>query len=319
MGKIDQITNEYMKDKSRFSDVFNYFMYGGRQVLLPEHLHELSTVEQVFPYGKDGKTHEVQRFRDVLKNACVMTDEQERTYVLLGIENQSYIHYAAPVKDMLYDAMNYARQAERIASAHRKRKDSTTSSEFLSGFNKDDRLRPVITLMIYWSDEEWDGKLSLHEIIDFSDDKLKSFVPDYRVNLLSPFGIDDFAKFRTVLSQVFQYIKYSGDLETLTALLAGDAEFRHLDRMSAEVINVVTGSNLEFKNEGGEVDVCKAIEQIRENAMTEGAKQGAKYGEEKGILNSIRNLMETTSWTAQAAMDALKIPEADRAGYLAKL
>ena len=127
------------------------------------------------------------------------------------------------------------------------------------------------------------------------------------------------AKFRTVLSQVFQYIKYSGDLETLTALLAGDAEFRHLDRMSAEVINVVTGSNLEFKNEGGEVDVCKAIEQIRENAMTEGAKQGAKYGEEKGILNSIRNLMETTSWTAQAAMDALKIPEADRAGYLAKL
>ena len=217
------------------------------------------------------------------------------------------------------DQLTNTRQAERISSAHRIRKDSTTSSEFLSGFNKDDRLRPVITLMIYWSDEKWDGKLSLHEIIDFSDDKLKSFVPDYRVNLLSPFGIDDFAKFRTVLSQVFQYIKYSGDLETLTALLAGDAEFRHLDRMSAEVINVVTGSNLEFKNEGGEVDVCKAIEQIRENAMTEGAKQGAKYGEEKGILNSIRNLMETTSWTAQAAMDALKIPEADRAGYLAKL
>ena len=295
MGKIDQLTNEYMSDKARFADVFNYFVYDGRQVLIPEHLQELSTVEQVFPYGKDGKTQELQRFRDVLKNAGVMTDEQERTYVLLGIENQSYIHYAAPVKD------------------------STTSSEFLSGFNKDDRLRPVITLMIYWSDEEWDGKLSLHEIIDFSDDKLKSFVPDYRVNLLSPFGIDDFAKFRTVLSQVFQYIKYSGDLETLTALLAGDAEFRHLDRMSAEVINVVTGSNLEFKNEGGEVDVCKAIEQIRENAMTEGAKQGAKYGEEKGILNSIRNLMETTSWTAQAAMDALKIPEADRAGYLAKL
>ena len=211
MGKIDQLTNEYMSDKARFADVFNYFVYDGRQVLIPEHLQELSTVEQVFPYGKNGKTQELQRFRDVLKNACVMTDEQERTYILLGIENQSYIHYAAPVKDMLYDAMNF------------------------------------------------------------------------------------------------------------TALLAGDAEFRHLDRMSAEVINVVTGSNLEFKNEGGEVDVCKAIEQIRENAMTEGAKQGAKYGEEKGILNSIRNLMETTSWTAQAAMDALKIPEADRAGYLAKL
>jgi len=315
MGKIDQITNEYMKDKSRFSDVFNYFMYGGRQVLLPEHLHELSTVEQVFPYGKDGKTHEVQRFRDVLKNACVMTDEQERTYVLLGIENQSYIHYAAPVKDMLYDAMNYARQAERIASVHRKRKDSTTSSEFLSGFNKDDRLRPIITLMIYWSDKEWDGKLSLHEIIDFPDEKIKSFIPDYWVNLLSPSRIDDFAKFRTELGEVFEFIKCSGDKAALSTLLNDNAEFRQLDRASAEVINEVTGLNLDFTMEGEKVDVCKAIEQIRKEAIEE----GDKHGEEKGILNSIRNLMETTSWTAQAAMDALKIPEADRAGYLAKL
>ena len=315
MGKIDQLTNEYMSDKARFADVFNYFVYDGRQVLIPEYLHELSTVEQVFPYGKDGKFQKAQRFRDVLKNACVMTDEQERTYVLLGIENQSYIHYAAPVKDMLYDAMNYTRQAESISSAHRKRKDMATSSEFLSGFNKDDRLRPVITLMIYWSDEKWDGKLSLHEIIDFSDEWLKPFVPDYRVNLLSPSSIDDFAKFRTELSEVFEFIKCSGDKAALTALLDDNAEFRQLDRASAEVINEVTGLNLDFTMEGEKVDVCKAIEQIRKEAIEE----GDKHGEEKGILNSIRNLMETTSWTAQAAMDALKIPEADRAGYLAKL
>ena len=267
----------------------------------------------------------------MVKNACVMTDEQERTYVLLGIENQSYIHYAAPVKDMLYDAMNYARQAERIASVHRKRKDSTTSSEFLSGFNKDDRLRPIITLMIYWSDKEWDGKLSLHEIIDFPDEKIKSFIPDYWVNLLSPSRIDDFAKFRTEISEVFQFIKCSSDKSALTALLAGNAEYRQLDRASAEVINVVTGLDFKFTVEGGKVDVCKAIEQIKETAMAEGEKKGFaqgekqgfdrgdKHGEEKGILNSIRNLMETMSWTAQAAMDALKIPEADRADYLAKL
>ena len=315
MGKIDQLTNEYMSDKARFADVFNYFVYDGRQVLIPEYLHELSTVEQVFPYGKDGKFQKAQRFRDVLKNACVMTDEQERTYVLLGIENQSYIHYAAPVKDMLYDAMNYTRQAESISSAHRKRKDMATPSEFLSGFNKDDRLRPIITLMIYWSDEEWDGKLSLHEIIDFSDERLRPFVPDYRVNLLSPSSIVDFAQFRTELGEVFEFIKCSGDKTALTTLLNDNAEFRQLDRASAEVINEVTGLNLDFTMEGEKVDVCKAIEQIRKEAIEE----GDKHGEEKGILNSIRNLMETTSWTAQAAMDALKIPEADRAGYLAKL
>ena len=153
--------NEYMSDKARFADVFNYFIYGGRQVLCPEHLQEKNIVEHVFPYGEDKKSQDLQRFRDVLKNACIMTDKQERTYVLLSIENQSHIHYAAPVKDMLYDAMSYCRQVEAIDTAHRRRKDKSEPSEFLGGFYKDDRLRPVITLMIYWSDEEWDGKHKL--------------------------------------------------------------------------------------------------------------------------------------------------------------
>ena len=122
-------------------------------------------------------------------------------------------------------------------------------------------------------------------------------------------------------------------------MLDGNAEYRQLDRASAEVINVVTGLDFKFTVEGGKVNVCKAIEQIKETAMAEGERKGFaqgekqgfaqgekqgfdrgdKHGEEKGILNSIRNLMETMSWTAQAAMDALKIPEADRADYLAKL
>ena len=37
------------------------------------------------------------------------------------------------------------------------------------------------------------------------------------------------------------------------------------------------------------------------------------------MLTSIRNLMKTMNLTPQQAMDALIVPEADRAGYLAKL
>ncbi len=248
---------------------------------------------------------------------------------------------------MLYDAMSYCRQVEAIDTAHRRRKDKSEPSEFLGGFYKGDRLRPVITLMIYWSDEEWDGKLSLHEIIDFPDEEFRSLVPDYRVNLLCPSMISNFAKLRTELSQVFQYIKCSGDDIMLTTLLEENDEFRHLDRASANLINAVTGSDLEFTEEGGKVDVCKAVNQMKEKARIEGEEQGFaegekqgyekgekqgfaegekqgfgkgdKCGEKRGVLNSIKNLMESTSWTAQAAMDALKIPEADRAGYLAKL
>jgi hypothetical protein len=35
----------------------------------------------------------------------------------------------------------------------------------------------------------------------------------------------------------------------------------------------------------------------------------------RGILSSIRNLMESMSWSAEQAMNALKIPEEERSKY----
>lgn len=39
-------------------------------------------------------------------------------------------------------------------------------------------------------------------------------------------------------------------------------------------------------------------------------------GIEKGILLSIRNLMETMGWSAEQAMKGLKIPEEEKDKYL---
>ena len=48
-----------------------------------------------------------------------------------------------------------------------------------------------------------------------------------------------------------------------------------------------------------------------------------KYATEEGRnserLNSIRNLMESLHWTAQQAMDALKIPPTEQDKYAAQL
>ena len=37
-------------------------------------------------------------------------------FVILGIENQTDIHYAMPVRNMLYNALTYYEQVEEIAS-----------------------------------------------------------------------------------------------------------------------------------------------------------------------------------------------------------
>ena len=148
-----------------FADAFNYFLFGGAPVIDPGLLEEMDTRELAVPYGgEEGVGQPVQRTRDILKVLTAKTD-QHMAYLLLGIENQSHIHYAMPVRSLLYDALQYTKQVEEAAASHRKSGDYKGAGEddFLSGFMKDDRLLPVVTLVIYFGKECWDGPLSLHE------------------------------------------------------------------------------------------------------------------------------------------------------------
>ena len=105
--KADTVTKDYVKDAGVFADIFNYYIYGGRQVILPEQLTERDSTKIALPYGADGAVVPVQKFRDVQKLYAAMTDGKME-YVLYGAENQAEIHYAMPVKNNLYDALEYA-------------------------------------------------------------------------------------------------------------------------------------------------------------------------------------------------------------------
>ena len=56
-----------------------------------------------------------------------------------------------------------------------------------------------------------------------------------------------------------------------------------------------------------------------ELAEEKGRKQGLEDGRKQGLIEGLHNLMVSMSWTAAQAMDALKIPEADRNKYAAML
>lgn len=51
----------------------------------------------------------------------------------------------------------------------------------------------------------------------------------------------------------------------------------------------------------------------------DGRKEGRKEGMDETRVESIKNVMEGLKYTAQQAMDLLKIPAADQSKYLAKL
>ena len=59
------------------------------------------------------------RHRDLLKLYTAMQDERA-IYLVLGLEVQALVHYAMPVRGMLYDALNYVRQVTEAAASYRK-------------------------------------------------------------------------------------------------------------------------------------------------------------------------------------------------------
>ena len=60
----------------------------------------------------------IQKYRDIIKKAIVMKSDNAYL-VLCGIENQTDIHYAMPVRNMLYNALSYYEQMEKIAAYNR--------------------------------------------------------------------------------------------------------------------------------------------------------------------------------------------------------
>ncbi len=285
MGYTDSVTKVYMRENAVFADAFNYFIYDGEQVIMPEHLHELDTTEIALPFGSEhasgGGTHEaVQKYRDILKSAVIKRDDKT-AYIILGIENQSDVHYAMPVRNIIYDALQYGRQVSDIAAGHRKNKADTNKkhsrSEYLSGFYKDDRIMPVITLVMHFGAEKWDGPLSLYDIMDLEDPKLMGLIQNYRIHLVEPADMTeaDLLKFSTSLREVMGCIKYSGDNKKLRAFIDDNPRMT-MNINAARVISAVTNTKFDNDSDSEVVNVCKAIEDMIEEGKAEVREEMAK-------------------------------------------
>ena len=241
-------------------------------------------------------------------------EDGQTAYVLLGIENQTDIHYAMPVKNAIYDALQYGRQVSDLAAKHRAdRKNQRTykpvsDGEYLSGFYKEDRLVPVITLVIHFGAEEWDGPLSLHEMMEVKNPELLNYVQDYRIHLVDPFRLteEELKKFETSLREVLGYIKYSGNRKQLDSFTKNNPRMT-IDADAARVIRTVTNTPVEIEEKDEEVDMCKAIEEMIEESRQNGIKEGIQTGEESGAL---RKAKETACALADMGLASEQIASA---------
>lgn len=104
---------------------------------------------------------------------------------------------------------------------------------------------------------------------------------------------------------------YSGIIKLLDVLLSDEQDPQKKKHILEEDFSVKMTRDLER-----EVSLmCNLSKGIEDRGMEKGLEQGLEQGMEHGLLSSIRNLMETMSWSSGQAMDTLKIPRENRERY----
>lgn len=282
MGRADVAVRRWLGDKERFADLFNGTVFQGEEVVLAEDLEEQKGESSLIVTDKNKNEKAVQKYRDI-----VMRWNGKLNLAVLAVETQDKIHYAMPVRNMVYDGLDYAEQVRKVQKEHKGK--YTISEEFLSGFNKEDKIYPVITLVFYYDTKKWDAAKDLYDMMGLEDEikkhpLLKQYIPNYHINLVDAGRIEEGKQFRTDLHEVLGMLRYRGDKEGLQKYMSDhEPYFSNLDKDSYYAIGSFLQSKrllkkIEENNRKGKemrLDMCKALEELYADGIEQGKRDTA--------------------------------------------
>ena len=268
MGRKDLSEKAFFDNAINFSEICNGILFHGEERIRPQEL-ESTTTEYLY---LDKKTSS-QRYVDVAKK----WKGREVELAIIAMEGQSEVDYRMVFRNMLSEALNYNHQWKQKQEKQKKGKN-LTEAEFLSGLSKEDKFVPVITIVLYLGEEEWDAATDLYAMLDLNEE-LKPYISNYQLNLFDYHKYDSFDFFHgevkvlfEVLScmndknKMYEVLKANGPIECDTAILLG------------ELINVKGFEEYSIlSNDGRErVNMCKAFEDFKEEGRQEGREEARK-------------------------------------------
>lgn len=297
MGKTDISLKDYLAEKERFADLVNGAMLHGRQVLHAEELGEVST-----SHRKADEETVTERMSDV---AVKQLKDGSRVAVYF-VENQMKTDYGMPVRVFYNDALEYDRQYRKKQKRnHTRWKNSAASQnsgnrmpvsqeEFLSGLYRDDLLIPVITIVLYWGDKKWKGPTRLKQMLKVSelDEELQQYITDYPIHLIHIDDLKEHEYFKTDIKHMVALNQCRHDMAKYRKYISENTEaFSHMDAATCFAISKVCDSkellnciqlNVQNKNGKESVNMCKALEDLKEEGRMEGREEGREEGRLEG-------------------------------------
>ena len=133
-------------------------------------------------------------------------------------------------------------------------------------------------------------------------ENLRKYIPNYRINLVDAERLQDINVFQTDLQYVLNMIKYRQKKEKILEYVeANRSYFQRMNMDTYQALSVFLNSEKWLEGisvlEGkGEMDMCKALEDIYEdgkadgyaNGKADGYKDGRAAGKEEGLTEKLR-------------------------------
>ena len=255
MPKPNEALREFFQNDEVFASLFNGYLFQGENVISSTALEPADTAYAVTVQNTDGKKQKINKYRDIVRKTEI------GTLVILGIEDQNKVHYAMPIRKMLYDVLGYSTEITEKA----KQQDPTewTIEERLSNVGKGTTVTPIITVVFYTGETPWDGPISLYDMMDI-DDRVCTCVPDYPLYVID-IGHDKNLAFTDQNLQDLQYAltqiyaeqepddrEIKNSILSLTGILAGD------QKLYETMVN---------EEQGGSTKMCRALEKRDEEII----------------------------------------------------
>lgn len=251
-----------------FADIVNVLVFQGKSVLTPDTLVSIPT--ESFHKGEDGKWR--QRWRDVTKkdvrNGAVLT--------IFGIENQEERDNTMPIRVMGYDFASYDRQIQSIMKENKKQE----RSPYLQRIHDDQRLAPVITLVLSFDTEKWERPLSVRDMLKIPDgmpEVMDSYIQNYRMNLVE-------------VSRIRHPAEFLDMMETI----ASDRRYREI---KGQVLKRI---------EKEEATMCVIADEFENRGIAVGLEIGRKEGQEIGRKEGLCALVSMCTELGMTRAETLK-------------
>ena len=300
--KNDILAKEFYSDNDRFAEIINGIGCLGQQVLSGEDLQDRDA-QTGFGRFPEFIRRQKEKYRTSRTGTLKIRDLVRKTsfgvnFAIIGIENQETIDYSIVLRSLSYDAGEYGRQYADIRREVRKNPAGLAGGEYLYGFRKDSRLYPVVTFILYYGEEEWDGARDLHGILNFEGipEPLQTMVPNYHINLVDIRRLTDTSMFHTDVRQVFDFIRYSKNPEKLKELVTKNKAYQELEEDTYDLISEYTHAEelvqvKEYYKKDGVVNMCEALTILIENGRAEGIAAGRAEGRTEGKAEAVLTLL----------------------------